>query len=80
MSGASKRSGLPFDIEPMTGEEDAKIKKDFLAYEEHGLGRITTKVGWVMGGRYIEDGWAEAIYNFELRDDDVWIASYPKTG
>ena len=29
---------------------------------------------------FVTDNWAERIRNFELRKDDIWILSYPKTG
>lgn len=32
----------------------------------------------VMGERYYR--WAEKIRNFKVRDNDVWIISYPKCG
>ena len=36
--------------------------------------------GWVFCGRYEKDGHADSRYNFDIRDDDVWILSYPKSG
>jgi hypothetical protein len=30
--------------------------------------------------RYEKDGYADKIYNFDMRDDDVWVISYPKSG
>ncbi len=71
---------FPFEIKPLIGEEKEKIEADFLGYQENGLGRTSPGVGWVLGGRYVEDGHGEAIYGLELRDNDVWVASYPKTG
>ena len=29
---------------------------------------------------FVTDNWAERIRNFEVREDDIWILSYPKTG
>jgi hypothetical protein len=64
----------------LEGKEDEVIRKKFVGYNEDGLVRVEPGPGWILGGRYEEDGHAKAIYNFELRNDDVWIASYPKTG
>ena len=48
------------------------------------------KVSFIISSRYedgvllprlfVTDNWAERIRNFEVREDDIWILSYPKTG
>ena len=29
---------------------------------------------------FVTDNWAERIGNLEVREDDIWVLSYPKTG
>ena len=65
----------PYKFEPL--EDNARIKERFLGYEDHGLVRSVPE-GWTLGGPY--EKYAEDIYNFELRDDDAWVVTYPKSG
>ena len=41
---------------------------------------VSDPEGWFLGGRYEADGHAEAIRDLEIREDDAWIVSYPKSG
>ena len=59
---------------------NADICRDFLGYRElDGIVRSEPE-GWIFCGRYVKDGHADRIYNFDIRDNDVWILSYPKSG
>ena len=61
-------------------ENNANIRKDFLGYRElDGIVRSEPE-GWIFCGRYEKDGHADKIYNFDIRENDVWILSYPKSG
>ena len=61
-------------------ENNANVCKDFLGYRElDGIVRSKPE-GWIFCGRYEKDGHADKIYNFDIRDNDVWILSYPKSG
>ena len=65
----------PYKFEPL--EDNARIKERFLGYDDNGLVRSVPE-GWTLGGPY--EKYAEDIYNFELRDDDAWVVTYPKSG
>jgi len=67
---------FPFKWEELTAEETARVQADFpesavndLVRYEHGL---------IMPRDFI--GIDERLYNFTLRDDDIWIVTYPKVG
>ncbi len=65
----------PFSFSPLPNNDS--IKRDFLGYT-HGLSK-SQPGDWVLGGRYGEDH-ADAIYGMDIRDTDVWVVSYPKSG
>ena len=48
---------------------ESGINTDFIRYEN---GVALT--------RYYAQFMADRIYNFEVREDDIWVVSYPKTG
>ena len=34
---------------------------------------------WVMGGEY-EEKYKDKFYNMDVRENDIWVVTYPKTG
>ena len=65
---------LPYQWEELSKEENEKTKKHFPCHE---LIRMTpSKV--VMPKSFLQ--LAPRIHNLEVRDDDVWIITYPKCG
>ncbi len=69
--------GEEFEFVPL--ESDSRARGDFLGYSDSGLCRALPG-GWVLGGGYERDGHHAAIRGMELRHDDAWIVSYPKSG
>ena len=58
-------------------EDRERIKRDFPVSLINDLVRYDN--GFVMPRKFAEKI-EERIYNFELRDDDIWIVTYPKSG
>ena len=58
-------------------EDKKRIKMDFPISLLNDL--IRYENGFVMP-RYFAENLEEKIYNFELREDDIWIVTYPKSG
>ena len=67
---------FPFKWEELTAEETARIKADFPESAVNDL--IRYEHGLIMPRNFI--GIDERLYNFTLRDDDIWIVTYPKVG
>ncbi|XP_046610967.1 luciferin sulfotransferase-like [Neodiprion virginianus] len=62
-------------IQPVDGELGEILKNTFT--NDFRFGYVT--VDGVCLPKYYEK-FAEAIENFEVRDDDIWVCSFPKTG
>ena len=48
---------------------EANCKRDHVQYDN----------GLVMP-RYFAETMAHRVYNFDVREDDIWVVSFPKTG
>lgn len=67
-----KRMAFPIETDQ---DLDQILRDEFISEFRKGY---TTVQGVCLPDRYEE--FAEAIDNFEVRDDDIWICSFPKTG
>ncbi|XP_059051507.1 sulfotransferase 1B1-like [Achroia grisella] len=67
---------LPYEINNVTDEEDKLIKKILIGYSSKFV--KCGKHGYVMPGSFKKH--AEAIYNMEVRPDDVWVITFPRSG
>lgn len=67
---------FPYTIRPIKGVTHTKIVADFKGITE-GLVQIGPEK-FIMSAKY--QRFADQIYNFEARSDDVWICSLPRSG
>ncbi|XP_073944603.1 sulfotransferase 1C4-like [Choristoneura fumiferana] len=67
---------LPYEMENVTPEEEKVIKKCLLGYTKSFV--KCGKAGYVMPGAFKKH--AEAIYNLEVRPDDIWVVTFPRSG
>ena len=70
--------GLPLSWSELTPEDRARVRDNF---DEKSVLRdlVRYENGLVMP-RVFAEKLADRIYNMKLRDDDIWILSYPKCG
>ena len=68
---------LPFNWAELSEAERDEIKTSFPRSVFNDLVRYET--GLVMWRHYAEQ-LADRIYNFKLREDDVWVVTFPKAG
>ena len=59
-------------------EEKKRLKKLFPVSGINDLVRYEN--GFLMPRRFIDKGLDEKIFNFQLREDDIWVCSFPKSG
>ncbi|KAJ0177434.1 hypothetical protein K1T71_007443 [Dendrolimus kikuchii] len=67
---------LPYEIKNVTPEEDKLIKKCVMGHTRSFV--KCGKSGYVMPGAFKNH--AQAIYNMEVRPDDIWVITFPRSG
>lgn len=68
---------LPITWSELSQEQTQKVKETCPSSPLNDL--IKYEPGPVLVPRtYLQ--WADRVYNFELREDDIWIVTYPKSG
>ena len=67
---------FPYKLKHLEENKNNQIKNDFTGYLTGGL--TVEPSGYFFPGLYAQ--YAQRLYNFPLRDDDVFVASYPKSG
>ena len=67
---------FPFQWEEITPEEKTKLKEAYPVSALNDLVRYNN--GMLMPREY--ELVAKQLYNFELREDDIWIVTFPKAG
>ena len=69
----------PFSIEPISDEQKAERKEMYVGAQTLMVDMVrTVPRGILMPARF--QTLAEDIYNMEVREDDVWMITYPKAG
>lgn len=67
---------FPYEIKPLSPELNKELTSKFKG-ERTGFVEVGPKK-WIMPAAYAKH--AEKYYNFPVRNDDVWIVTYPRTG
>ena len=63
----------------ISDEEKSRLQASFNAETSTIIDLVRYENGFVMPRLFAEKD-QERIFNFELREDDVWIVTYPKCG
>ncbi|KAK9503872.1 hypothetical protein O3M35_010338 [Rhynocoris fuscipes] len=66
---------FPYEVKPVVGERKEHLKS-FLGQKE-GFVEVGPKK-WMLPFEYSNH--AENYYNFEIRNDDIWIMTFPRSG
>lgn len=67
---------FPYKIEPVEEGLNKQLMNDF-GGERYGFVQVGEKK-WVLPAIYNEH--AERFYSYPVREDDVWIITYPRSG
>ena len=70
--------GLPLSWTELTPEERARVQDNF--EEKSVLRDLVRYENGVVMPRVFAEQLADRIYDMKLREDDIWILSYPKCG
>ena len=70
--------GLPLSWSELTPEDRARVRDNF--DEKSVLRDLVTYENGVVMPRVFAEQLADRIYDMKLREDDIWILSYPKCG
>ena len=67
---------FPFQWQELSPEEKAKLKE---AYPVSALNDLVRYDNGILMPREFEPV-AEQLYNFQVREDDIWVVTFPKAG
>ena len=74
-------SAYPIKWVPIGAEEKQRKLKVFHKEDSKEVDMMKSVPGGMsMPSEFVNGKWAEMIYNFKLRPDDVWIIGYPRCG
>lgn len=73
---SSDHEVFPHDIVPLEPSLSCQLMRDFSG-EKEGFLRVGRE-GWLLPSHYATQ--AHGYYNMPLRSDDVWIATFPRSG
>lgn len=67
---------MPYEMKQVTAEEDKIVRKCLMGYTRPFM--KCGENGYLMPGAFKKH--AESIYNMEVRPDDVWVITFPRSG
>ena len=74
-------SGYPIKWVPIGDEEREEKLRVFKEADSKEVDMMmSVPAGVRMPSNFVKGNWAERIYNFNLRPDDIWIVTFPKCG
>ena len=74
-------ANYPIKWVPISNEERKEKLRVFKKEDSKEVDQMmSVPVGIRLPSRFVTEKWAERIYNFNLRPDDIWIVTFPKCG